>query len=188
MQDQGRAKRPWESPWTNRSLLAVFTALLIFAAIPWKTQDSVPSTEVVDETLIEIEPFYTEAEPMVPELPQPMEQQTQVIETVRVIDTVVLAGGAFDASESNIFRDASLWGLAQKYYGDPYLWPYIYSFNRDEINNPNLLEAGAQIKIPALKNRPAKLSLEDKEELTKAYRVMYDYFNSRRSAKAKAIQ
>lgn len=47
----------------------------------------------------------------------------------------------------------SLVKLAQKFYGNKKLWPYIARHNRDNLKNVNNVPVGAVIKIPELKPR-----------------------------------
>ena len=44
----------------------------------------------------------------------------------------------------------SLWRLAAHYYGRGSQWKVIYEANRDLIKNPNRLEPGTVLNIPAL--------------------------------------
>lgn len=40
----------------------------------------------------------------------------------------------------------TLWDIAEKAYGDPYLWPKI--FNANSIQNPDLIYSGDKLVIP----------------------------------------
>lgn len=42
----------------------------------------------------------------------------------------------------------TLWGIAEKYYGDGKKWKNIYRFNKDRIKDPNKLKAGVRLVIP----------------------------------------
>lgn len=42
----------------------------------------------------------------------------------------------------------TLWSIAQKEYGKPYRWKYLYEVNKDVIKNPNKLKPGTVISIP----------------------------------------
>ncbi|MFC1557750.1 LysM peptidoglycan-binding domain-containing protein [candidate division KSB1 bacterium] len=48
-----------------------------------------------------------------------------------------------------VMRGDYLWKISKKseIYGDPYQWMRIYSFNRDEINNPDLIFPNQILKI-----------------------------------------
>jgi hypothetical protein len=41
-----------------------------------------------------------------------------------------------------------LWYIAKKFYGNGRLWKRIYDFNRDQIQDPNLIRPGWVLKIP----------------------------------------
>lgn len=49
-----------------------------------------------------------------------------------------------------VVRGDCLWGIAKKkeIYVDPYLWPWIYSTNRDKIKNSNLIYPDWVLTIP----------------------------------------
>jgi nucleoid-associated protein YgaU len=44
--------------------------------------------------------------------------------------------------------------LAAKFYGDARLWTRIYDANKGEIRNPNVLEVGQKLTIPANTQSP----------------------------------
>ena len=42
----------------------------------------------------------------------------------------------------------TLWGIAERFYQNPRLWPRIYNSNRDIIKDPDLIFPGQMLKIP----------------------------------------
>lgn len=48
-----------------------------------------------------------------------------------------------------IKRGDSLWKIAGAELGDAHRWPEIYELNKDDIANPDLIEIGQQLKLPA---------------------------------------
>jgi len=52
-----------------------------------------------------------------------------------------------------------LWGIAEKYYGSGYSWTYIAEENN--ITNPNLIEKGQELIIPALKESEEEIVVEE---------------------------
>ncbi|ALC17379.1 hypothetical protein DSOUD_2627 [Desulfuromonas soudanensis] len=70
----------------------------------------------------------------------------------------------------------TLWALAATTWGDPFWWPVIYAENRPELSlhNPDLLETGITLRIPALAgsvNSPTDADFRLKED---AYRIVAD--------------
>ncbi|WP_053551392.1 LysM peptidoglycan-binding domain-containing protein [Desulfuromonas soudanensis] len=70
----------------------------------------------------------------------------------------------------------TLWALAATTWGDPFWWPVIYAENRPELSlqNPDLLETGITLRIPALAGSvrsPTAADLQLKED---AYRIVAD--------------
>ncbi len=49
-----------------------------------------------------------------------------------------------------IVRGETLWGLAQRYYGDAFLWPRIWEANRPLILDPDLILPEWEIQIPGI--------------------------------------
>ena len=38
--------------------------------------------------------------------------------------------------------------IAEKYYGDPSLYPQIFEANRDQLDDPNQIKVGQKLRIP----------------------------------------
>lgn len=66
--------------------------------------------------------------------------------------TVQLAGndGAAAVTKHEIVRGETLWGLSNKYYGDPFKWGRIYNANMDKISNPDRIYPEDEINIPEI--------------------------------------
>jgi nucleoid-associated protein YgaU len=70
--------------------------------------------------------------------------------------TLLLLAGLLGASEAPetvehvVQRGETLWSIAarQDVYGDPYLWPLIYKFNRDQIKDPSRIYPNQRLQIP----------------------------------------
>ena len=50
--------------------------------------------------------------------------------------------------EYTVQKGDTLSGIAQREYGKPFRWKYLYEFNKDRIKNPNKLRPGTKILIP----------------------------------------
>jgi nucleoid-associated protein YgaU len=79
---------------------------------------------------------------------QSVQMDAQV--NIQVNEGFAAAGGsAGGAQEYTIQSGDSLSKIAQKFYGDASQWKKIHEANRDTITNPDVIRAGATIKIPA---------------------------------------
>jgi nucleoid-associated protein YgaU len=50
--------------------------------------------------------------------------------------------------EYTVQKGDTLSKIAQKEYGRPYRWKYLYELNKDKIKNPSKLKPGQKIIIP----------------------------------------
>jgi nucleoid-associated protein YgaU len=57
---------------------------------------------------------------------------------------------SLDTIEHVVEPGETLWSIAalSDVYADPYLWPVIYKFNRDQIKDPARIYAGQRLQIP----------------------------------------
>ncbi len=63
-----------------------------------------------------------------------------------------LPDDAYRVPESFLYEvqpDDNLHWLAARFYGDPRQWVRIHQANREKVRNPNLLEIGQKLVIPA---------------------------------------
>ncbi|MDH3223630.1 MAG: LysM peptidoglycan-binding domain-containing protein [Gemmatimonadota bacterium] len=65
-------------------------------------------------------------------------------------------GGAPEASTHRVVVGETLWGLAYRYYGDPFHWPTIYEANRGEIEDPHWIYPEERFVIPGAPNQPPR--------------------------------
>lgn len=63
--------------------------------------------------------------------------------------TPAAGGSSWDATQwHEVAKGETLSKIAEKYYGDPSLYPKIFEANRDSIKDPNLIRVGQKIRIP----------------------------------------
>ena len=60
------------------------------------------------------------------------------------------ASGATDTLVHIVEPGETLWSIAAQpdVYADPYLWPLIYKFNRDQIQDPSRIYPSQRLLIP----------------------------------------
>lgn len=77
-------------------------------------------------------------------------------------------------------RGQSLWGLADNQYENPYLWPWIYDTNREDIHDPDLIYVGQMLDIPLRSGTGGRLSDKDSLQVALAYVETYLWYKERR--------
>jgi nucleoid DNA-binding protein len=156
--------------------------------------ETVPTSGIPEEQAIEKEEPGKAA--MEPELvPEPETVPTQSISEEQAIEKeepgkaamepdlstapAGIPGGVHDVRAGN-----SLWGIAESFYTDPYLWPNIFRVNTDVVRNPDVLEVGLVIHVPSLEGTIASLSKNDIVNIVDGY--MQAYLAYRRLGKSNA--
>ena len=58
------------------------------------------------------------------------------------------AGASSSEKTYVVVKGDSLSKIAQRFYGDAHDWKRIYEANRDQINDPDLIHPGQELRIP----------------------------------------
>jgi len=72
-----------------------------------------------------------------------------------------------------------LFQLAREIYGNPYLWVLIYRKNQYKISDPDMLNSGEELVIPALEGTQERMSRNDSLAVSEGYRLLYEYFKAK---------
>jgi nucleoid DNA-binding protein len=78
----------------------------------------------------------------------------------------------------------SLWSIAEGELGNPYLWPMIYGLNLDEVENPNIIPASAELTVPVISD-PDNLSESQLEQVAEGYLSVYQWTKANNPDEAK---
>ncbi|MEX0904625.1 MAG: HU family DNA-binding protein [Balneolaceae bacterium] len=93
--------------------------------------------------------------------------------------------GDISGSDSyHINQGETLWSIAEKELGDPFLWPWIYQLNKDSLENPNRILNDTDLTIPSLSN-PENLSSDQKEQIALGYLSVYEWSQTHQPDEAK---
>lgn len=170
-------KNIWRELWNNKPLLiTVIMALLILAYLFWRNimvpaptdttapgilpDGTLPAGDVGPPITVPGAPPPPPPPPVtIPSLPVPAPTNSPTPPT-----GVFVAHGPLVAPPSGKpqpppartatvtpwpTQTSTLWGIAQKYYGNGALWPKIYQANKAKIgSNPNLIHSGLVLVIP----------------------------------------
>lgn len=78
----------------------------------------------------------------------------------------------------------TLWSIAEKKLGDPYLWPWIYNLNEHSLDNPNHLVNNTELTLPTLSN-PQDLSSDERDQIASGYLSIYNWIQTNQPDEAK---
>lgn len=155
-----RELTPDKTAWRTRTgvwiLLVLLALLLIVLGIRAKSGVSTQDASLVPPATVPAAP----AAPAVPAAPVEPETAPSVAATTVVI----------------VSPGDTLWAIAATRLGDPYWWPIIYAENRPELShrNPDLIESGITLRIPALAGSVNNPDAADLRLRTNGYQMVAD--------------
>lgn len=145
-----------KSAWRTRTgvwiLLALLALLLIVLGIRSRSGESTQDASPVLSATVSTAPVAPEPTPSV------------VTPSVAAAKGVVVSPGD------------TLWGIAETRLGDSAWWPIIYAENRPELthHNPDLIDSGISLRIPALAGSVNNPSVADLSLKTNGYQIAAD--------------
>lgn len=120
-----------------------------------------------------------DSEIILPEVPE------REMEPERLIEENDLNGIEETELIAIIIEDGqNLWNLALNYFGDPYLWPWIYYLNSDKVENPNLVYTGTDLTIPIPSDVENLLEFE-LEQIAFGYVSVYQWYREHNHEEAR---
>ncbi len=109
-----------------------------------------------------------------------LEPAAEIDETEQEIEIATTTAETEEAySKYVIDKGDNLWVIAEKQYGNPYLWPLIYMANKSKIKNPDILLTGSEIQVPELMG-----TNEDTEKLALGNAHVYKVYHENEVAGA----
>lgn len=124
------------------AIISVITLLLIIGLgwLIFRSTDSEPTSEIIvsEELAVEETPI-VEAAPIPEPIPEPAKLIVE-IENLPETSYNIVPGDSFSL-------------LAQKSWGNIYLWPYLYRINSKSFPDPDLVKPGDNIVIPPQPNK-----------------------------------
>jgi len=84
----------------------------------------------------------------------------------------------FAARDYTVVAGDTLWGLAERHYVNPYLWPHIYNHNRAGVDDPDRIEIDQRLWLPTLQGEPAALTAADRTSIAEGYLRLYRFWRA----------
>jgi DNA-binding protein HU-beta len=174
-----RELTPDKTGWRTRTgawiLLAVLVLLLIvlgFKAKNWLAT-VVPAEMSMEKAVV----AQTEQTPATIPAAVPAVPETMPTTTAAATEFIVSPGD-------------TLWAIAATRLGDPYWWPVIYAENRPELSrrNPDLIDIGIALRIPALAGSVNSPDVADLRLKTNAYQMVSDDYRKLGNPRAAAYE
>lgn len=78
----------------------------------------------------------------------------------------------------------TLWSIAERSLGDPYLWPWIYQLNNSQLEDPNKLLRDTELTIPS-HSVSESLTSDQKDQIASGYLSVYDWSQQHQPENAK---
>ena len=159
---------------------AVLLVFLVFAVWPGSNEPAPPP--IAPETVLTEVADFTEA--AVAETTTIIEQiELKELEPAAEIDETEPEIATTTAETKEVYskyvidKGDNLWAIAEKQYGNPYLWPLIYMANKSKIKNPDILLTGSEIQIPELMSTNENMATEDTEKLALGNACVYKVYH-----------
>ncbi len=73
----------------------------------------------------------------------------------------------------NVASGESLWAIAERHYGNPFLWPLIFHNNIDKIKSPDVIETGTSLVLPHTTSDIRSFSKKERNALKESYQTAY---------------
>ncbi len=82
----------------------------------------------------------------------------------------------------SVEKGDTLWDLSEHYWQSRHLWPDLYDWNADAIDDPDQLQISTSLRVPESLMRNATLSDRAREHLLDAYVVAYQAYRDAAAA------
>ncbi len=174
-----RELTPDKTEWRTRTgawiLLALLLLLLIVLGIRAKSEITTQDASVVSLDLSSDKAVVQTPVTVAPAIVPAVKTTPKVIATTTEI--VVMPGD-------------TLWAIAATRLGDPYWWPIIYAENRPALSrqNPDLIDSGITLRIPALAGSVNSPNVADLRLKTKDYQMVADDYRKLDNPRAAAYE
>lgn len=140
-------------------LLMVVVAVVLCL---WQTRDAVPRTTLPPRTTapVKVAPTIDSTTPS-----DSIVAPADTTAHPEILTTVTLSSGDYLAR------------YARRYLGRSEYWIYIYLANKEQIEDPDNIPLGTEIKIPSPQS--VGITGDEKADLTEAKRLIHDYYSSK---------